>query len=120
MDCEVHFGYPDRLVGFLLSVNGNFARCFGFFAILEMPFNKLHGLHKHTAGATCRIVDIALVWLKDFNDEFDNRGRGKKFSTTGPVRNCELAQEVFVNSPECVALNIIGNLIEILKKRDYG
>src|SRR3989338_5392570 len=119
MNRKVHFGYPDRLVGFLLSVNGHFARCFYFLAVLEMPFDKLNGLHKHTAGAACRIVDITLEWLEDFDDEFDDRSRCEEFTTAGPVSNCELTQKVFIDSPERITLDIVRNLIKIFKECDY-
>src|SRR3989344_2662341 len=120
MNCEVHFGYADRLICFFLSVDRHFARRLYFLAVLEMPFDKLHRLHEHTARSARRIVDISLVWLADFYDELDDRSRCEKFPTTGPVRNCELTKKVFINSPERIALNIVRNLIEIFKKRNYG
>src|SRR3989338_1045755 len=118
MNREVHFGYSDRLVCFHLSVNGHFARCFYFLAVLEMPLDKLDRLHEHTAGAACRIVDITLEWLEDFDDKFDDRSRCEKFTTAGPVSNCELTEKIFIDSPERIAFYIIRNLIEILKKSD--
>src|SRR3989338_7738752 len=85
-----------------------------------MPFYELMRLHKHAAGAAGWVINSALIRLNDFHDEFNNAGWRKKFAPTRAIRKREFPEEVFVDSPESITLNIVWNLIEVFEKRDYG
>src|SRR3989338_9555085 len=117
---KVHFGYANSLVCFLLSIDCDFAGSPYFLAVFQMSLYELMRLHEHAAGAAGWVINSALIRLNDFHDEFNNAGWRKKFAPTRAIRKREFPEEVFVDSPESITLNIVWNLIEVFEKRDYG
>lgn len=73
------------------------------------------GLHEEAAGAHRRVIDAALIGLDHFHDEADD-GLGREvLAALFPLRQGELAEEVFVN----VAEDVLRVKVRVLE-RDGG
>ena len=65
-----------------------------------MLLNELGTLHKHTTGATGRVIDTTLEGLKHFYDSADNAGRGVEFTTRRLGFSRKVLQAVFIHAAE--------------------
>lgn len=72
-------------------------------------FDKAGRLDEHAAGAAGGVEDAAVVGLENFHDEADDGGGGVELAAFLPLGHGELAEEVFVDEPEGVAVFVHGN-----------
>ncbi len=83
-----------------------------------MSFDEVGTLSEHTAGAAGGIEDAAMIRLDDLHDELDDRRGGEELTTPLPICPCEVAEKVFVNLAERVALFVDVDLREVLEQGD--
>ena len=67
-------------------------------------FNKLQGLHKHTAGTAARVVNDAFVRLDDRGNQVNDILRRIEFAFSFSFRDSEPLQEIFINPADDVGL----------------
>jgi len=68
-------------------------------------FDECRRLHEHAATSRCRIKNLPVERLDDFDDQLDDAGGCEELAALLPLRHGELAKEIFVNLPEGVSLN---------------
>src|SRR5438876_1030154 len=104
MYSQVHLAEVDGFQGFLLSIDGD--RCAG---VALVVLDKTCTLYKHAARATGGIEDTPIEGFDDLDDQFYQRCRGEKFTAALALRHGKLAQEIFIDLAEEIALDIHGN-----------
>src|SRR5438445_662292 len=101
---QVHFAKVDGFQGFLLSIDGD---CGAGVALVVL--DKTRTLYKHATRATGRVKDTPIEGFDDLDDQFYQCGWGEKFTAALALRHGKLAQEIFINLAEEIALDIHGN-----------
>lgn len=82
-----------------------------------MTLDKRRALHEHTPTSAGGIVNPSMIELDHLGDQL-NDGRGREELTALlPFAHSELAQEIFVDLPECVPFHIHRDGIERLEQR---
>ncbi|MNE16388.1 hypothetical protein D3C80_1093300 [compost metagenome] len=104
MNREVHFAKAGGYTIFFVTVEGQLVRVF------LMDFQEVRTLHEHTAGATRRVEDDAVIRLQHVGDELHQRYGGEEFTAVmGPLIG-KLGQEVLVNTTK----DIPGGLLQLI------
>ncbi len=70
-----------------------------------MALYEVGRLDEHPAGPAGGVVDLAVVWLNDLDDELDDRGWREELAALVALGERELAEEVLVDEPEPVTLD---------------
>jgi hypothetical protein len=99
---EVHLRQTDRLPGLLLAVDREL-----FAGRLTMAFDEVGRVDEHPARAACRVEDPAVIGLDDLNDQLHDRHWREELACALSLRQGELGQEVLVDEPERVALQVL-------------
>ncbi len=100
---KVHLAEPDCLGSLFLTVDHDLAAW-----SLLVPLHKFGALDEHAAGATGRVKDPTVERLDYVNDKFDNGGGSEELASLFPFAHGELSEEILVNLPEHIALDIHG------------
>jgi len=109
MKREVHFGNLDGIGGLFLSINRDIRD------ILVVLLYKFGRLNEHSPTSAGGVKNPPLERLNDIDDKFYKRSWRKKFSSSLTFAERELTEEVFVDHPKHITLDIVRNLVEILK-----
>ena len=101
MHGEVHLGELDRF-RVLLSTEDTDLRV----GVLLVDSDEVGALHEHAARAARRIEDPPVKGFDYFYDETYDRSRRVKYAALLSFGEGELTEEIFIDLPECVALDI--------------
>ena len=104
VDGQVHLGEADRLFHPLLAEDRDVAR-----RVLLVLLYEAGRLHEHAARSAGGVEDTSLERLDDVDDQLDDRGRGEELASPLALRESEVGQEVLVDLPEGVTLDVVGN-----------
>ena len=95
-DREVHLGQLVGGAGLFLAVDGD------VFFIALMVFNKFDRLHEHTAGATTRVVDFAVIGFDHFSQQVDHALGRVELATAFAFGGGKVAEEVLINTTDYI------------------
>lgn len=101
---QVHAGEADVSIDTLLPVDAEFRA--------GVPFVLLHeagALHEHPPRTAGGIEDAAVEGLQHLDEEADDAGGREELAALLPLTHGEGAEEVFIDLPEGVALQISGD-----------
>ena len=112
---EVHLAQPDGLRHALNAVNADLT-----VPVLFVVVDKLGALDEHTPGAAGGIEDASLEGFDNFDNQFNEGGRREELAAALSFGHGEVAEKVFVDFAECVALNLHRNLFHDTQQFDQG
>src|SRR5258708_10623066 len=111
MHRQVHLAEVDGLQGFLLPIDGDRGA-----GVALVVLDKTRTLHEHATRATGGIENTPIKRFDDLDDQFHQGGWSEKLTTTLALRHSKLAQEIFIDLAEEIALNIHGDTREGLEQ----
>jgi hypothetical protein len=98
VDREVHLRQPHGLAGLLLPVDRQLVA-----RRAAVTLDEVGRLHEHPARPARRVEDPTVERLDDLDNQPHDRHRREELARALPLGERELAQEVLVDQPECVA-----------------
>jgi hypothetical protein len=78
--------------------------------------DKKGALDKHTARAAGKVTNATVEWLNDGDQKRDDGGGGKELAAFLSLAHGEMAEEIFVNFPEGVTLDVHRNGVHGLEQ----
>ena len=102
VNCHVHQAKLSVILHLFLSVKGH-----GTVGVHALGIDKITALNEHTARTAGRVKQNSAFRLQNIDDHFYKRLRREKHTVIGRDILCKLIEEVFVNSADNVAADII-------------
>ena len=110
---EVHLAQSDGLRDSLNAVNADLT-----VPVLFVVVDKLGALDEHTPGAAGGVQDASLEGFDNFDNQPNEGGRREELAAALSFGHGEIAEEVFVDFSESVALNLHRNLFHDTQQFD--